>query len=236
MNVVIRYRYRLGDIIRCFPIARHYASAGDKVFIECNVEYHGIFKAISYAKPILPGLNGHNHSIREYDPQIWPNRYNAFRKSGQTWMDFVYGLYPQWQDIDRTIVFDRIEEAKTSRERYGLPEDYSLIFPFSMSSHQVPLPCVFKLAGERMNMENAYLFMSPQQQASMLAYGFEPTRALTVKHLGHLPALIRDAKEVLTVNTATTIIASAVRQRYFHVIEPNQQDNWVSPNQIPLSP
>lgn len=233
-TVLIRYHYRLGDIVRCFPIARHYAAQGNEVLIECSANYHGIFKAISYAKPTLPGVS--REVAQDFNPQIWPARYDDFRKSGLRWMDYVYSLYRGWDQIDRAIVFDRIDQCAPKTGEYGMPEKYSIISPFSMSSRHIPLPRIFQLAQERMDLENTYLFMSHEQQSEMIARGFEPTRALTVKHLSHLPALLRDAQQVLTVNTSTTIIASAVRDNYIHIVESNVQDNWSVPNQTPILP
>lgn len=232
MKVVIKYHYRLGDIIRCFPIAKHFANRGDTVEIECNPNYHSIFKAVSYVKPCLPGTI-HDGAL-VFDPQVWPARYEDFRKSGLLWAEYVYSLYREWRGMDRTIDFDQIDAAAPKKGAYGLPEGYSLLFPFSMSSQPVSLPCFFRLAGERMDLDKAYLFMSEEQRSELQARGLEPSRMKTVTSLAHLPALIRDAAEVMTVNTATTIIASAVRKHYFHIVEPNNQDNWASPNQTPI--
>lgn len=232
MKILIRYSERLGDVIRMFPAAKHFSAQGHDVYIECFPQYHEIFDCITYATPITQMDMRGTVFDKVYLPQIWPSRYQAFRESGKTWMDFVYSIYPEWREIDRTIKLDRL--GPDVREEYGLPANFSLIFPFATSSRTVSLPCVFREAASRMDMENAFLFMSPVQRENLIAQGFEPSRALTVRHLSHLPRLIRDAKEVLTVNTSTTIIASAVRSHYYHIADPNQQDNWSVPNQTAI--
>lgn len=236
MKILLQYHYRLGDIVRLFPIAKHYAAQGHGVFIECLPQYWGIFEAVSYVRPVSEaGIAGTIFDMR-YPLQIWPERYADFRASSKKQMDYVYGLFPEFADIDRTICFDRANAAPDPRTEYDLPDSYHLLFPFSNSSQQVPIARLFQLANGRLAATRTFLFMEDGQRMQLVEAGFPPACLRSVKSLGHLPRLIRDAQEVLTVNTATTIIASAVRSHYYHVAEPNLQDNWCHPSQTVLIP
>lgn len=223
---------RLGDIVRLFPIAKHYADQGHEVYIDCLPAYWGIFEAVGYVKPGT-GLGMYDIVHRL---QIWPARYADFRASGKKQMDYVYGLFPEFADIDRTIRFDRANAAPDPRTEYDLPDSYHLLFPFSNSSQQVPLARLYQLAAGRLASARTFLFMEDGQRLQMIDAGFPSGCLRSVTSLGHLPRLIRDAQEVMTVNTSTTIIASAVRSHYYHVAEPNVQDNWTSPTQTVLIP
>lgn len=246
MKLLIQYHLRLGDIVRLFPIARHYANQGYQVSIECQPNYWPIFSAITYARPAAPGASTCLGWAKVFNPQIWPDRYNAFRLSGLSWMDFVYGLYPEWVGIDRTILFDRLGAFPLPKllADYSLPAGYQMIFPFSYSSRPVPLERIFEIAAglPEFNAERTFLFMERTQKAALVANGFDPDRIRCVDRLAELPALIAYADAVLTVNTSTTIIAGAVRDpdkskaRYFHIREPNPQDNWTAPNQTEIIP
>lgn len=61
------------------------------------------------------------------------------------------------------------------------------------------------------------------------AHGLTP-----VPSIPHLVEYIRRAKDVLTINTAPTVISSAVRNSYHHVWEPVWKENWTSPNQVSI--
>jgi len=236
MKILLVYHLRLGDIIRLFPIAKHYADQGHEVFIECLPQYWGIFDAVSYVMPVsTAGIQGTIFD-KVYRLQIWPDRYADFRASGKKQMDYVYGLFPEFADIDRTIRFDRANVAPDPRTEYNLPDNYHLLFPIATSSSVPPLSRLYQLAAGRIDASRTFLFMEDGQRLQMIDAGFPAGCLRSVKSLGHLPRLIRDAQEVMTVNTSTTIIASAVRSHYYHVAEPNVQDNWTSPTQTVLIP
>ena len=82
MNKCIRYQQRLGDVLRCLPACKYLADQSHEVVLDCYDQYHGVFDLVTYVRP------GTADDI--IDLEIWPNRYNAFRDSKLSWMDFVY--------------------------------------------------------------------------------------------------------------------------------------------------
>lgn len=227
-TLLIKYHYRLGDIIRCFPIARHFHLQGWTVLFECLPQYHGIFHAISYARPFDPaaGLPGYVWPDKILDLQIWPSRFHAFRNSGKSWMDFVYGLYSVLGDVPREIVFDRMEESAPH-----LPtEPFTLISPFGYSLVDLPpLRNVIGLARATIKNQNCFLLADPMQKEMLSKAGYDG-QIITADPLGALPKIIQRAEEFMTVNSAPAIIAGAVRKDYWHIPTAVWQDDWDAPN------
>lgn len=230
MISIIRYSQRLGDVVRCLPLARHLAAQGQRVFIECLDQYHGIFENVSYVRPLRMGL--FIPADRVYDLEIWPNRYDAFRASGLTWWQFITGLYPEFAGLEMSIEFDRIGGPEV-RAKYGLTEPYSLLCPFGYSQlHPVPLEEFFALQrGLWADGARNYILADRAQKAVLVANGWDEGSLLTAQ-LADLPALIRDAQNLLTINSAPDIIASAVRKSWHKIPEGNAQDDVRVPGQI----
>ena len=227
-TLAIKYTERLGDIIRCLPIALHYAAQGERVVFECKAQYHGIFDAVSYVTPT-------EHTcplLRTLDLTIWPHRYAAFLASGQTWADFVYSLY-DLEHVPRQVIFDRIDDAPEPRKHYGLPRDYCIVSPFGYSQrNQYPLGTILALAAERMGPAKIYILADGMQKMWLEANGWRGLRTVTAESPCHLPRLLRDAAAVMTTNSAPTHICAAVRDSYFHLPEHDAQNDLRSWNQI----
>lgn len=233
MKVLIKYHLRLGDIVRCLPIARHFARLGAKVWLECLPQYHGIFRAVSYALPLSPGHEEKDFD-RVFDLQIWPDRFGCFRTCGKSWMDFVYGLDPEFAGIDRTIVFDRLDDAPDPHLHYQLPRHYFLLCPFGYSQTKIYPFIELREKAEYLAAEgqSIFVFCDKVWRKLLLDVKFPEKMILTADDLSHLPRLLRDAGTVMTINTAPAIIASAVRKSYLHISEPIAQDDWSPPNRI----
>jgi len=120
----IVYHQRLGDIINCFPAARHFASQGEEVFIECLPQYASALDLISYAKWTAPG----SREGEILDFQIWPHRYNEYRNSGKSYVDFMYD-HPALNGVDRQIILDRVPSGPPP----GMPDQYNLLAPLGIS-------------------------------------------------------------------------------------------------------
>lgn len=231
--LLIKYHMRLGDIIRCLPIAKWYADQGWAVLFECLPQYHGIFEAVSYAVPVDPAGESHAEVWvdKTLDLQIWPKRYQAFRNSGKTWMDYVYSLRPEFADISRAIIFDRVAAVKGHEGELALlPPDVSLVAPFGYSNVDPPrLENVLALASGLMHKTSKETWiLADAHQAKTLRNIGRPV--ITVKNVGLLPLLIQSAADFLTVNSAPAIIAGAMRSSYWHVPTAVYQDDWVTPN------
>lgn len=233
MRVVVRYSQRLGDIIRCLPICRHWAAQGWEAFVECKPCYWGIFDAVSYAKPVWPARAMFD---LDFPLEIWPTRYQDFRDSGKPWMDYVYGLFPELAAVNRTVVFDRIDEAPDPVERYGLRPGYCILSCFGYSqAERVALGRYAEVAGRHMPEGRTVLLCDQQYRQRLLSIGVPPPSLLTAESLGHLPRIIRDAAQVMTTNSAPAHIAAAVRSSYFHIPEGDRQNDLVAPNQIRIT-
>ncbi len=235
MKTLIIYRERLGDIVRCLPIARHFARQGHEVFVRCDQKYEGIFDAVTYAwrETHAPHTGAYDQT---FDLQIWPHRFQDFRTSGKSWMDYVYGLYPALCDVDREIVFDAADLAPDPHERYALPQGYKLaaLFGYSQVRH---IPFMQLLEAARANLGTDFHFLADPLFAGWLMdhTNCPPQRIVIAESVGHLPRLIRDAADLFTINSAPTVIASAVRTRWHHVIDANPQDDFYHANQHRLT-
>jgi len=199
-------------VARCLPLARYFAKQGRNVFVECKPEYHLLFFYVGYATPIAPGAV--RDGAERIDLQIWPRRFAEFEASGLNWMDYVYA---PWPDCDRQIVFDRIEVVGTVRVPAWVY--YScLVFPNGYSQRNPPDPRWVILKAHS---------LFPGVPICVVGKG-----ELGCHELGSIPELvawIAAAKHVLTVNTAPSILASAVRDTWHHVPDLDPRHDWQHP-------
>jgi hypothetical protein len=210
----IVYHQRLGDIINCFPAARHFASQGEEVLIECLPQYASALDLISYAKWVAPG-EGKGERI---ELEIWPNRYNAFRQSGLSWMDFVY-QHSAIAEADRKIVLDRVPDEPLS----GLPNQYNLLAPLGISQGwNYPTLDILQKAEELMG---DYVIMCESQ------YYFHK-RHWTAGSVVEMAQAIKHADKFMTINSAPAILASALRQYRTTYFLP-QKEQWAQDNIAP---
>ena len=213
-KLLIINHFRLGDIVHTLPIAYHYHLLGWDVDYECADQYHSLFDLVDYAKPTRA-----DDRRSDYDDviklQVWPERFAEWQESGLTLFDFVYR---HSDEVDRTI---RLAPAP----HLDVPESVlasTLVFPVGHSNPtQYPRELVIATAKCRW----------PDDPIIVLG---EAVHGLTpVPSIPHLVEYIRRAKNVLTINSAPSIIASAVRNSYHH-IEEVYRENWTSPNQVSI--
>ena len=214
-KVLLVYHERLGDIARCLPLARHFAAQGKDVFFECKPEYHGLFSLVSYAVPVAPGVPRETFS-EVCRLQIWPERFAHFEARGLNWMDYIY---EPWPGCDREIVFDR--HPALARPVPDWVKQACLVFPNGYSQRNAPDP----------------------RKTVLLAHGLFPAvpvcvigkRDLGCHELGSIPELtawIAAAKHVLAVNTAASILCSAVRPSWHHIPDLDLRHDWTHPRRI----
>jgi hypothetical protein len=227
-HVLIVFRQRLGDIVGCFPAARLLALAGHEVDFCCFPQYHSIFRALSYCRPVGPdALTRRNEYERVYDLEITRREYDAFRASRLKWRDFVYAKSPDLAPaLEHFPVFDRLSSVAD----YRLPSTYALASPFGISQVTRVNGDWFRQQCEALSPGPWHVLVDKPEQR--LTWGF-PLHART---LDHLPALIAGATTFVTINSAPNVIASGVRTTWHQVEEPGfgGQDNYDAPGQIVL--
>lgn len=219
MKYLIVYHQRLGDIIHLFAGAKHLADQGHEVLIECYHRYHDIFECVDYVKPTSPFIRPRvdkvlDLQVYDYSAPDGGVRYKAYRARGVPWGEFVY---------------DGCEELASS---YGPPhfsklfdcdvDDRPVVAPYGYSQNTpTPPQIVIDMFHQRFGPEFYVLTDSPHLHGQ--------NRHLYVRRLRELPGLIKTARQFLTINTCTSIIAAGVRPpgSYDHIREPygNFQDD-----------
>jgi ADP-heptose:LPS heptosyltransferase len=214
-NLLIINHFRLGDIVHTLPIAYHYHSLGWSVDYECEEKYHSLFELVDYATPTLAENRRSNYD-EAVNLQVWPDRFDEWQQSGCKLFDFVYGRF---NDVDRTI---RLAPAP----HIDVPKSVSvstLVFPTGHSTSTRQYPELVLITAQDKWPDDPIIVLGEA------VHGLTP-----VPSIPHLVEYIRRAKNVLTVNSAPTIIASAVRDSYHHIWEPVYRENWTSPNQVSI--
>ena len=195
---IIKYRERLGDVLRCLPACKYLADQGHEVLFDCYEQYHGVFGMVSYAKPL--GATPWNAEV--LDLEIWPGKYAEYRRSRKTWTDFVYS-HPLIKEADKTnIILDKLDAGRA----WGLPEKYHLIAPFGISQgyQRNPLELI-QTAAKELGKDNIIILCPPNFQIQGLA-------TYTASSVEQMAKAIRDADEFWAINSAPIILASATRR------------------------
>ncbi len=213
MRYLLVYHRRLGDIILLLPACRHLFLQGHEVFFECDPVYHDIFACVDYVSPVPPGVSRRGYD-RVLELAIHPSsggtaeRYAEFRSSGRNWADFVYDV-PEIRGSYAPPVFTNIAHCKPSD--YNLPPNgnYVLLAPTGYSQQLKYDPSLLVAwCGRRWPGKTIYVLID------RLDAKFPPF--VRARRLRDLPAIISWSRQFATINTATTVIAAAVRRRYVH--------------------
>lgn len=194
MQKTIKYLQRLGDILRCLPACNYLADQGHEVFFDCFSQYNGVFDLVSYAK------TGSKGDV--IDLEVWPNRYDEYRKSKRSWTDFVYS-HPEIKGADKTnIILDKLDDKAAE----GLPEKYNLVAPFGLSQgfYRNPLELIARAVKE-MGKENFYVLCP----AEVKIQGLDTYTASSVEQMAKA---IRGATDFWAINSSPIILATAVRK------------------------
>jgi len=227
-RVLIICRQRLGDIVALFPAAQHLAHAGNEVDFCCFPQYHSIFRAVSYCRPVgVEALERKKDYARVYDLEITRGIYDAYRASGLKWRDYVYGKYAEIAPArDEAPCFDRVADISS----YQLPEGYALACPKGIS--QVTRVDLKWFEKQCRALSQGPWYILADLPSQRVRWG----TPLHARSLDHLPALIARASTFVTINSAPNIIASGVRTSWHQVYEPGfrGQDNYAAPGQIVL--
>lgn len=210
-KIVIAYHMRLGDVARCLPIAKHFHDQGHEVYFECAAAYHGLFEMVDYCQPVPP--RNDIKADRRLDLQIWPDKFAAFESSGKNWSDFVYGLFPEGAEIDRQITLRPPAIVVPL-----MVKDCTLVFPTGYSQ-AAPIP------------PGDVLLMAHRIGNPVVAIGKQEHGMMELQSIEVMCAWIRYAKQVLTINTSASILASALRKSWIHISDKPNHD-FRHPNQI----
>ena len=211
MTKTIKYSQRLGDVLRCLPACKYLADQGHEVFFDCFPQYHSVFDLVSYVK------SGNKGNV--LDLEIWPKKYEAYRKSKRSWTDFVYS-HPEIKDADKTnIILDKLDEKPAER----LPETYNLVAPFGLSQgyYRNPLELIVR-AREAMGKDNFYVLCPKDIKIQGL-------NTYTAPSVEQMAKAIRGATDFWAINSTPIILASATRREKQTGFFP-QKDEWETDN------
>ena len=152
------------------------------------------------------------------DFQIWPNRYNEYRNSGQSYVDFMYS-HSALMGVDRKLILDRVPDGPPS----GLPDQYNLLAPLGISqAWNYPTLDILQKAEELMG---DYVIMCERQ------YYFYK-RHWTAQSVVEMAQAIKHADKFMTINSAPAVLASALRQDRQTYFIP-QKERWAQDNVAP---
>jgi len=221
-------RQRLGDIVACFPAAKHLADSGHEVEFCCFPQYHSIFLALTYCRPIgIEALERKDDYTQVYDLEIPRSEYDAFRATKRKIRHYMYGKYEAlWPLRDERPCFDRMPDVS----KYHLPARYALACPTGIS--QTPKVNVEWFRQQCLPLTQDPWYVLTDRLDGQAAWG----TPLYARSLHHLPALIAGAATFATINSAPNIIAAGVRTSWYQVYEAGfgGQSNYDAPGQIVL--
>ena len=212
---IIKYRERLGDVLRCLPACKYLADQGHPVLFDCFEQYKGVFDMVSYAKP----MDAIPWDAEILELEIWPTRYLEYRQSKKPWHDFVYS-HPAIKEADRkNIVLDKLGQEPAQ----GFPKDYHLIAPFGISQeHKHNFITIIQDAVKELGKDKTIILSPPEVKIEgLLTY--------TAPSVEQMAKAIRDADQFWAINSAPIILASAVRHgkesKFFGQKGVAEQDN-----------
>ena len=205
------YDQRLGDVLRMLPAAKYLQEQGrGPVFVQCFEQYRTALDCVTYAQWT------DRPQGEVIDLQIWPSRYEAFRASGQSWMDFVYAD-PRITGADRTLVLDALPDGPPK----GLPETYNLLAAQGISQgYRYPMHQMMQAASHYLG---PYVFLHMPCNCKFNV----PSWAAS--NIPDLARAIRHADKMLCINSAPAILASAVRRGRETYFLP-QKNEWAQDN------
>lgn len=216
--IILKYHQRLGDVMRCLPIAWHYAAQSKEVLIECLPQYHSLFDAVSYVRPCVPGSY---RDIPRIDLEIWPDRYRDFRASGKTWYDYVYA---PWPGLNRRVIFDRLNPAP-SLEEYGMTPGTSLVCPFGYSQLVKWNPAMIAQKAYDLFGAPLRVLAEPRQVEIAVDAGWSESLFVSARSIPDMIRILRDARNVLTVSSSPSVVCDAVRDQFHLILSGEAQDD-----------
>jgi hypothetical protein len=214
LNILLVYHLRLGDIARCLPIAKHFADRGHHVYFECNQEYHGLFQMVDYCRPLFPNTF-REHFDRVIDLQVWPEKFDDFKNGDKTWDEFVFGLLPEGKDIDRQIYL-------------STP---AIVTPPEIKDMVICFPCGFSQVKKHEIRNVIAAAHIVAKGRPVLLIGKEEHGLKQLDSIEEMCAYIKNAGDVVTINTSASILASAFRDKWWHLSDLPKLD-FVHPKQI----
>lgn len=212
-NILLKCDQRLGDIVLCEPIARHFADQGFTVYFQTLAQYRSLFERIEAATWIGPEGAKLIDFEQEHELSIWPDSYDDYRKSGTHYVDYLYRNFREINDRTPKLIAKEIEAPEFILAPYGISGAITCSIADILRAMNSIRPAVILWDGTN------YTGLPPIHRPNMVCYD-----------IPHLIDTVHSAIRFATVNTATSIIASAVRQRYTHVNltgPHSKQDNYL---------
>jgi hypothetical protein len=135
---------KVGDIIRCLPIAKHYSDHGYLVHWECPVQYHSLFDYVDYCQPVVSppgtyhktidisfGLNTHTDIHKQ-----WLQK----RKNLDSFLSFKYEIAGVQVSKSTDLVYTRnFEKEKALKSALGITEKTDYIVIHTASDYGQPI-------------------------------------------------------------------------------------------------
>jgi len=195
------------------PIAEYFHKKGNRVFIECNEEYHGVFDMVDYATPCCPNSN-RTAFDRVIDLQIWPNKYDDWRSSGLNWIDYIYKSIPEGHEIDRQI-------------HLNVPP---IVVPPEVKESVLCFPTGYSQSVKINPKEIIMVAHLVANGRPVICVGKKDHGFFELDSIPYLCAYIKNAFDVVTINSSPSIICSAYRKSWYHIAQPYVED-FYHPNQ-----
>lgn len=211
MTIKLRYLQRLGDACLLLHTAHVLHGRGHRVLIECYPKFADILKCCSYVEysnPYCPKPADQTYNLAIHpDGGGTKERYEAYRRTGKRWSEFVIDEHEELRGTYGPPVFDK--GGWFNPEGYGLPSDgrYAVVCATGYSQQVKYDPQAVVALAKRL-----YPGVPLYQLSDKPSGG-----GLFMRRLRDLPGLLAHARSVLTINTATAIIAAGVRSSYEHL-------------------
>lgn len=222
MKILLIYHMRLGDILQVLAMARSLTEQGHEVYIECNQEYHSIFKICPYAQAVYPGQKPPPGFKFGWiiDLQIWPSRYHDYRHSKKKWWDFVTSIHPLLTGLPWRSPF--VEPLPP------FPVDDAKKYVVIANSGYSQMP---KINPQKVTDLAGKLYPNLHQLHLGTNTSHGPASYYQATDLCHLAGLIKHAGAVVTINTSVDYFADLLRDHYDHVVNGVEQDDFFSKKQ-----
>jgi hypothetical protein len=221
MRYQIVSRARLGDLLLCLPGAMYLSRKGHEVYLEAPPQWGDMLRLVSYVKP-------YTESIKPKIDRVLNTKIIELRRSRSRIIDYISEWFPDLYGMKKqqTVTFDRTVDVPD----YGLPERYALVSPFGYSQSWRPKVDWFADQVRQRWGDSLPMFVLSDRKYPEMKY-----QTVVAKSVSHLPAIISNATEFMTVNSSPSIIAGGARQKlYYHVFDHDNdgRSNYDAPNQV----
>jgi hypothetical protein len=202
------------------PAAHFLSRQGHQVWIDCPAQWHSIFDWVSYVRPWGPGEPRPDKVLDTRQADMTACRSTLINHTVE-WFQELEGA-PK----EEKVFFDRRPEPPV----YDLPARFILVSPFGYSQYSTPpADWIVRKAKELLGRDHDFYCLSDSSREGL------PIPVVTARSVSHLPYLLAQAEEVVTINSAPNIISAAVRKSHFLVWDEDVvggRTNYLVPHQV----